>query len=107
MRNDVLDLLNRKTAEIERLQEQIGNFNKNYPYSIAVDNNCIVYATTLDGYYNYKVRVRNEIIKEFAERLKEKIDNGELYADNEDYCLTIDHVDSLVKEMVEEDGCNA
>ena len=52
----------------------------------------------------YTDTVRAEAIKEFAERLKRNIDEGELYGKHYDYVLTIEHIDYLVKEMVGENS---
>ena len=45
-------------------------------------------------------QAKSEAIREFAERLKINIDEGELYTTSSDYEMTIDHIDNLVKEMV-------
>ena len=41
-------------------------------------------------------------IKKFAEKLKENIDNGELYSTVDDYLLTTNHIKSVVKELIEQ-----
>lgn len=59
---------------------------------------------TLTELLEYIEYANAEAIKEFAERLKENIDNGELYTTSSDYEMTIEHIDNLVKEMVGDDN---
>lgn len=79
------DLINRQRTEIEGLKSRI--FALNDTNQKLIDSQEIYW--------------RNRV-KDFAERLKENIDNGQLYVDNEDYVLTIYHISNLVKEMTEE-----
>lgn len=41
-------------------------------------------------------------VKKFAEKLKENIDNGELYGTVDDYLLTVNHIKSVAKELIEQ-----
>lgn len=41
-------------------------------------------------------------VKKFAEKLKENIDNGELYDTVDDYLLTTNHIKRVAKELTEQ-----
>lgn len=74
---DVLDLLNRNDAEIERLNV------RNKTLAAIIKN------------YDWKfTNAKSEAIKEFAERLTEKADKYGLK-----YWATVEDIDNLVKEM--------
>ncbi len=77
-----IDLINRQQAEIERLHNENEELLK--AIANAYDLNCFLEAS--------RKCVRNEAIKEFAERLKEKsrYPYGTIY---------VEHIDNLVKEM--------
>lgn len=78
----VLDLIHRKNAEIERLNaisEICGDCHRQYAEKIE--------------------KAKSEAIKEFAERLKIKVEYGEFYDTTDDYIMTVEHIDNLVKEM--------
>ena len=68
-------LIKRKNAEIEKLEYDNVHWN------------------------DWEVKCR--AIKEFAERLKFNIDEGELYGKYYDYIITMEHIDNLVKEMTD------
>ena len=74
---DILDLINRQKAEIERLE-----------------TNCLSMAQTMP---NMAKAERAEAVKEFAERLKEKAWHGMWETINH---VDVDEIDNLVKEMV-------
>ena len=98
---NILDLINRQQAEIERLnspvliidnvdlsENEIAEKLRNLPVQIFPDN---------------EEQIRNEAIKEFAERLKENVESYDVF---DGYKITIrfaveeDTIDNLVKEMV-------
>lgn len=84
LRNDVLDLLNRQRAEIERLSDYNANLQ-----------------TANTSLSNEIFEIKSEAIKEFAERLKKKTDNpGKAMFDVYEYYG--ETIDKLVKEMTEE-----
>lgn len=74
---DVLDLINRQKAEIERLKEA---------YAVYEETTGLKWA-------------RAEAIKEFAKRLKKKASGGFWY---EHTYVDVEDIDNLVKEMTEE-----
>ena len=83
LHKDTLDLINRQQAEIERLS----NSAKQWEY-------------TAKGLFIGKQTAKAEAIKEFAERLKEKLHlNGVVMGSN---CAIVEDtdIDNLVKEMV-------
>lgn len=92
---DILDLINRQQAEIERLEKE----NERYA---ELEQGCYV-----TGYKN----IKSEAIKEFAERLKDtlatevtveyEIADG-FFKDFFDITETFIEIDNLVKEMVGE-----
>lgn len=84
---DALSLIRHQKSEIERLSKEI--ITLKYDLHVAGEES---------------IEWKSTAIKEFAERLKENIDNGQLYNDGEDYALTIWHIDNLVKEMTESEG---
>ena len=91
--NDVLDLVIRQQAEIERLQKEV---------EIELDK---LNAEKNDVMY-YKDQIKTEAVKEFADKLKEKISNS-IYEywnfGTGGYYLAEDveeDIDNLVKEMV-------
>lgn len=96
-----LNLINCQKAEVEMLQKEIESLNKEYPCTVKMNDYCLVYARSLNDYDNLIGDISKDAIKEFADRLKNNIDNGQLYVDNEDYVLTIYHISNLVKEMTE------
>ena len=79
LKSDVLDLINRQKAEIERLKTNL---------NIDLEN----FATEYDN------KIKAEAVKEFAERLKEskKKYEGTLAG----FTFTMTELDNLVKEMV-------
>ena len=84
MQTDILDLINRQKAEIERLTEE------NQKVSAYIGNGW--------GYVSFLEFVKNqraEAIKEFAERLKQ-----EVYTERGFSVFPDDKIDNLVKEMV-------
>ena len=78
-----LDLINRQQAEIERL-----------------NNNLSAMVVTMR---NSAKATRNEAIKEFAERLKEKKQEVFTAVNDSSYAVTVYKIDNLVKEMVGEE----
>lgn len=86
-----LDIINRQKAEIARLQKSL------------VDQ--------FDGYENIRKKARAEAIKEFVERLFERVAVKTLVGKSGDYsdgfieatCWYDEEIDNLVKEMTEEE----
>lgn len=83
-----LDLINRQKAEIEELQKRIVFWREYMDY--------------------HPERERAEVIKEFAERLKEKAEGcGRIELNGYTYCAVgLHHIDNLVKEMVGDNQCD-
>ena len=104
LKTEALDLINRLKADNERLREEIGSLNKAYPCRIDdIGNNCLVYARSLDDYDSLIGDISAEAIKEFAERLKSKIEiDLSCGVDSADYLTDVlpKDIDNLVKEMV-------
>lgn len=75
---DALDLINRLQAENERLKEEVDLLHSDYTYKLV------------------KVKAKAEAVKEFAERLKEKVS-----VDEKDGLHWFYHkqIDNLLKEM--------
>lgn len=97
---DALDLINRQKAEIERLEKQIKELlisevcELHIPMEIAF--------RVRKGHPVFK-EIKSEVVKEFAEKLKEKKCS---YSETEhtfDFDgVTVEDIDDLVKEMTEE-----
>ena len=90
---DILDLINRQQAEIERLQK--GNDELGKAIAGAYELNCFLEAT--------RKIVRVEAIKEFAERLKNIYIKDKRYDRPNAHTLIdwlFNNIDNLVKEMV-------
>ncbi len=84
---DALELINRQKAEIERLNIVKKEYQELYD-ELKVENR----------------KVRTEAIKEFAEKLKDKVDEPRLIG-GENIDFVVDKINRLVKEMTEgEDG---
>ena len=86
---DTFDLINRLQADIERLK------NKNEILSINADTAFQDGLNEAQGLYAEQVKA--EVIKEFAERLKD-----ESFVDDGYYCdiVLVDDIDGLLKAMV-------
>lgn len=99
-----LDLINRRKAEIERLKRKNTILSKNADtaFQDGLDENRDLFKKEVEP------EIRNEAIKEFAERLKQNItESVALYWDEGTggYYLAedvIDDIDNLVQEMMEE-----
>lgn len=91
---NTLDLINRQQAEIEKLNSSVDDHFWDF-CSIAgcegASNDC--WKTCPDSRYN---KIKNEAVKEFAERLKDKSLTKWDYHD----AVDIEEIDNLVKEMV-------
>lgn len=94
---DALDLINRQKAEIEKLKQNndILSRNADTAFQDGLNESKELYKNEVE------TEIKSKTIKEFAERLKNNIDNGELYNDSEDYCLTVNHINSLLEGMTE------
>lgn len=103
LRRETLDLIKRQQAEIERLQRH----NKEYGFCNLLGN-CLVYSKNLKDYNDMRKGLKSEAIKEFAERLTNRIsDSIERSIDSPDgnnYFITdvYTNIDNLVKEMTED-----
>lgn len=100
-----LDLINRQQAEIAELQSELiitkNNFdNAKERCDVAVKIGQNMNEKLIDAYKMLQT-AKSEAIKEFAERLKDKVDNPVLiegkYIDR-----VIDIIDNLVKEITEQ-----
>ncbi len=84
---DVLDLINRQKAEIERLSKA-ETFDKNITKLLDI----------------YEVSIKAEAVKEFAEKIKISLDDLPSYSEEDfiyvDEFELRDKIDNLVKEMV-------
>ena len=91
--NAALDLINRQKAEIERLQKEC-EITRAYIHNNGLEWGLVSH---LEFYKNQK----SEVIKEFAERLKGKVDIDLCEAiDCSDYLYDLPKlIDNLVKEM--------
>ena len=86
---DALDLISRQKAEIERLKCEMGKL---------LPKDCS-YAMQMEVSNKLESQIKSEAIKEFAERLKEKL-QWDVEFDNK--LVFESDIDSLVKEMTEE-----
>ena len=92
-----LDLINRQQAEIERLQTELDlakAFYKEKEAEFSLLN--YKYNKTLNQLNDYQSIARTEAIKSFAEELKEDLKSN-------DYIVSFERIDNLVKEMVGEE----
>ncbi len=96
---NALDIIKRQRDEIERLETECEKAYKQAEADIL--GNLADGGTSCHWCID---KHKAEAIKEFAQRLKENIDNGELYSISEDYEMTVDHINNLVKEMTEDNN---
>ena len=100
---DALDLINRQQQEIERLKEDIDVLK-----SELNDCECKNYDLENHKIYSESVmgKVRAEAIRQFAEKLKEKMNNLVAYKTKKRdyYIVSKKFIDNLVKEMVGADN---
>lgn len=99
---DVFDLINRQKAEIERLKKENTILSKNADtaFQDGLDENRDLFKKEVEP------EIRNEAIKEFAERLKDDIRLDEECKYNCISCCYdckefVPQIDNLVKEMTE------
>lgn len=101
--NDIADLINRQQQEIERLKEDIDVLK-----SELNDCECKNYDLENHKIYSESVmgKVRAEAIRQFAEKLKEKMNNLVAYKTKKRdyYIVSKKFIDNLVKEMVGADN---
>lgn len=83
--DDVVSLINRQKAEIERLKEEIKNLDELVVYN----------ASCCTRLHKELFKAKSEAIREFAERLYRRIG----YCDLPNVVIK-GHIDNLVKEMV-------
>lgn len=94
MLKDVLALIKRQRAEIERLKN-----NPTLPKSGFINLLCgaLIYTETLEQYNKFRRTFKSEAVKEFAERLNRRMGFCDLPNG-----VVRSHIDHLVKEMTEE-----
>ncbi len=110
---DVFDLINRQKAEIEKLKKKNTILSKNADtaFQDGLDENRDLFKKEVEP------EIRNEAIKEFAERLKSKLNDLELRTKTQRKTVAIkfcddnanwvmhecipEEIDNLVKEMTE------
>lgn len=94
---EILDLINRQKVEIERLKKNAlpkeGFFN--------LLCGALVYTKTLEEYNEFRRIIKSEVIKEFAERLKEKMHSGITMSGESVLFIHPRGIDNLVKELTE------
>lgn len=95
--NAALDLINRQKTEIERLKCEMGKL---------LPKDCS-YAMQMEVSNKLESQIKSEAIKEFAEKLKEKISDCHIVSDGE-YCGfdcgdVHECIDNILKEMVGEE----
>ena len=101
MQKDVLDLINRQKAEIEKLEKESEDKERAY-----TDEYCLreEWQEKCKELLEEKYVAKSEAVREFAERLKDKSSkislscNGALV--KTDYTIAGTDLDNLVKEMV-------
>lgn len=96
--SNALDLINRQQAEIERLKNSYKQCA--YERDVFLRENPVEMALLIDEQAEKLKTIKTEAIKEFADRLKEKI--GDSHFQN--YGLAILEIHDLVKEMVGEEN---
>ena len=89
---NVLDLINRQKAEIERLEKD----RDEYPFKCKVGNNSEIHSKSIQDYDRVIKDIGNEAIKEFVERLKEEAHDIVLYGE----IVTVSKIDRIAQEMV-------
>lgn len=98
-----LDLINRQKAEIENYsitEKDLRYRNKEFEKA---NKKQAEYIGELESELRAYTEIRAKAIKEFAERLKEKIDDSDVvYSTN--YDIVMNYIDNLVKEMTEGDN---
>ncbi len=74
---DVIDLINRQQAEIERLQKELSAKmpSEEYPFKVKVGNNSEIHSKSIEDYDRLLFDISAETIKEFAKELKSEIVN--------------------------------
>ena len=111
LHKNALDLINRQKAEIEMLKEkdkilscdidEIGSYITIWDCDCSEYGEQLVMAVEDLSYLPFcnATKIKTEAIKEFAERVKEQLDD--FYHTDEDALFdTCDAIDNLVKEMV-------
>lgn len=98
---EILDLINRQKAEIERLQkiivgfmDEVGTWSNKYDVDIS---NILKLPLLAKEDWNIRNKIKAEAVKEFAERLKKKAHS--YFLANLIWIVEIDDINNLVKEM--------
>lgn len=75
--DDILGVVNRKQAEIERLQKELSAKmpSEEYPFKVKVGNNSEIHSKSIEDYDRLLIDISAETIKEFAKELKSEIVN--------------------------------
>ena len=105
---EILDLINRQKAEIERSEKkeiEIDDFCRRLCRMKMLNGDAIA---SYEDLQNYIQEAKSEAIREFAERLKEKLGDCYIVSDGE-YCgfdcgYIHRTITNLLKEMVGEEG---
>lgn len=94
---DVFDLINRQKAEIERLKKKNTILSKNADtaFQDGLDENRDLFKKEVEP------EIRNEAIKEFAERLKGYAIGENGSKEKAYFFVEVQEIDKLVKEMTE------
>ena len=87
--HDALDLINRQKAEIERLDTIVNPKEHGVSFFVMINE-------AKERFEAYKQQLKAEAIKEFAQRLKEKLIANGIYP-----VLVKNSIDKLLKEMTE------
>ena len=102
---NALDLINRQKAEVERLEDKIfvleNDLEKAENLSDALENDVDIKLNYIYDLEEKLKKAKSEAIKEFAERLKEKL-QWDVEFDNK--LVFESDIDNLVKEMTMERG---
>lgn len=85
-------MVSEQEALLERMKKLIGD----------TDKNCRTAINIIGRYERQFKSIKAEVVKEFAERLKDKSYLNEDLAGFEDMVVDVDDIDNLVKEMVGE-----
>lgn len=97
--SDAFDLINRKNAEIERLQDELiiskGEEIKLHDDMCVLKDELHRAKVEISKHFDYMDEAKSEAIKEFADRLKEHR-YGELH---NRISFSVEYLDNLVKEM--------
>lgn len=110
LKRNALDIINHQQAEIERLKRELdaaieSDPSKTHPYEVITPYG-VVFSKCEQGYEDFKMDIKSEAIKEFAELvdkdIEEKLSNS-IKEQNPDLYLIHQIVKNRLKEMVGEE----